>query len=84
MLEHAGVISDLRFQVHFLLQEAFTTKDGKKIRSIEYIADAVYIKNGLTIVEDTKSVITQKKDSYRLKKKLLLYKYPEIIFTENL
>lgn len=83
MLERAGVISDLRFQVRFTLQGSFT-RDGKKILPIEYVADAVYVENGITIVEDTKSTITQKKESYRLKKKLFLFKYPDLTFRENI
>lgn len=83
MLERAGVISDLRFQVPFVLQDGFI-RDGVKLRAIEYVADAVYVENGSTIVEDTKSAITQKKESYRLKKKLFLYRYPDLTFRENI
>lgn len=83
MLSRSGVISDLRFQVKFTLQDGFT-RDGKKIRAIEYVADAVYIEDGKTIVEDTKSAITQKKESYRIKKKLFLYRYPDLTFRENI
>ena len=83
MLEKAGVISDLRFQVRFELQPAFKSL-GKTIRKIEYVADAVYVLDGKTIVEDTKSPATAAKDSYRLKKKLFLYKYPDYLFRENI
>ena len=83
MLARAGFISDLRFQVKFTLQDGFT-RDGKKILAIEYVADAVYVEDGKTIVEDTKSAITQKKESYRLKKKLFLYRYPDLTFRENI
>ena len=83
MLEKAGCISSLRFQVRFVLQESFK-RDGKTIRAIEYVADAVYIEDGKTIVEDTKSPATAAKDSYRIKKKLFLYKYPEYTFRENI
>lgn len=81
MLERAGLISDLRFQVRFTLQDGFI-RDGVRIRPIEYVADAVYVENGITIVEDTKSTITQKKESYRLKKKLFLHNFPDLTFRE--
>lgn len=37
-----GVISDLRLQQDFTLQEAYTTPDGKRIRAIRYQADFTY------------------------------------------
>lgn len=83
ILSRAGIISDLHFQVKFTLQDGFV-RDGKKIRAIEYVADAVYVEDGKTIVEDTKSSITQKKESYRLKKKLFLFRYPDLTFRENI
>ena len=83
MLEKAGVISALRFQVPFELQPSFK-RDGKTIRAIVYVADAVYFENGEWIVEDTKSPATAAKESYRLKKKLFLFKYPEYTFRENI
>jgi len=83
MMEKAGVISDLKFQVPFLLQTAFI-HDDKKYRKIEYFADATYYENGQYIVEDTKSPATKKNKEYRIKKKLLLFQYPDITFRENL
>lgn len=83
MLERAGLISELRFQVRYVLIPGFV-RDGKKIRPIEYVADAVYVENGVTITEDTKSSATQKIAVYRMKKKMLLYFFPEINFRENL
>lgn len=83
MLEKAGIISSLHFQVPFELQPSFK-RDGKTIRKIEYVADAVYVEKGLTIVEDTKSRPTAAKAEYRIKKKLFLYKYPEYTFRENI
>lgn len=83
MLEKAGIISNLRFQVRLELQPSFK-RDGKTIRAIEYVADAVYIQDGKTIVEDTKSPATAAKAEYRIKKKLFLFKYPEHTFKENI
>lgn len=37
-----GVISDLRLQQDFTLQEAYTTPDGERIRAIRYQADFTY------------------------------------------
>lgn len=82
MLEKAGMISDLRFQVPFVLQDGFR-HNGKAELPIKYVADAVYVEKGKKIVEDTKSQITQKNPVYRLKRKLLLFRYPEINFREN-
>lgn len=65
------VITDLRLQVKFMLQESFSYKD-QKIRAMSYTADFVYTYEGKQYVEDTKSQFYQD-DVYRLKKKLLLY-----------
>lgn len=82
MLERAGKIVDLRFQVPFLLQEGFR-RNGKAERAIVYVADAVYFENGKMVVEDTKSDMTRKLPVYRMKRKMLLFKYPDIEFREN-
>lgn len=37
-----GVISDLRLQQNFTLQEAYTTPEGQRIRAIRYQADFTY------------------------------------------
>lgn len=39
---HAGVITDLRLQHEFTLQEAYTTPEGERIRAIRYRADFSY------------------------------------------
>ena len=78
ILEVAGVISNLILQPKFLLQESFE-RDGKKYRAIFYIADFEYIEDGKRIVEDVKGVKT---DIYKLKKKMFLKKYPQVVFKE--
>ena len=40
--QEAGVIEDLRLQVDFTLQEAYTTPTGERIRAIRYKADFTY------------------------------------------
>ena len=50
---------------------------GENIRAIIYKADFQYIENGKTIVEDVKGMETK---DFKLKKKILEYKYPDIDF----
>lgn len=67
MLERAGAISDLRLQVPF---ELIPKQNGE--RACLYKADFVYIKDGKMVVEDTKGIKT---DVYKIKRKLMLYRY---------
>lgn len=78
--EKYGLITDLQKQVAFELQPGYTNNQGKKILPITYIADFVYEKEGKKIVEDTKGFRT---DTYKIKKKLFEYKYPEYTFVES-
>lgn len=83
LMERAGVISDLKLQPRFLLQEGFVYQ-GHKERKIEYVADFQYTRNGETVVEDTKSKATRTQ-AYKIKRKLFLYKYGnEVTFREVL
>lgn len=78
-MERLGQIEDLQLQVKYELQASYEI-NGKKRRSISYIADFVYFKihNKKNIqikeliVEDCKGFKT---DIYKLKKKLFEYKY---------
>lgn len=88
MLQNAGIITDLKRQVKFVLiptQRAYTTevykkgkhkgelKLGKVIeKECAYYADFTYKKNGILVVEDTKGVKTK---DYILKRKMMLYFY---------
>ncbi len=67
LLERAGEIKSLRLQVPYELIEK-----SKYGRSIKYVADFVYSRNGLTVVEDAKGVRTP---VYRLKKRMMAEKY---------
>lgn len=67
-------ITDLKTQVKFELQPSFKF-NGKTIRSISYIADFTYIKDGKLIIVDTKGYRTE---VYKLKKKMMQYKGLEI------
>ena len=73
--EAAGTISGLLRQVPFVLLPAFTDNEGKRVRAITYIADFVYQQAGKTIIEDVKGKATQLNPTYRLKWKLLAYKF---------
>lgn len=66
--EKDGVISNLRFQVEYLLKEGFKL-ENKKVRDIKYIADFVYNVGEKTYIEDFKGKET---NVFKLKKKLLL------------
>ena len=61
----------------YILQEGFI-KDGKKIQAITYKADfKVMYANGLEEVIDVKGKLTE---SFKIKRKMLLYKYRDIDF----
>ena len=73
MWERAGLITDLREQVKFVLIPVQRDKDGSLLeKSCSYIADFTYTDNetGQMVVEDTKGVRTKE---YVIKRKLMLY-----------
>lgn len=79
MLRMAGEVKDFSLQVPYELQPKFKCA-GKTERAIKYIADfVVKYKDGRTVVVDTKGFRTK---DYLLKRKMLLYKYPCILFEE--
>lgn len=81
-LERAGKIRELRMQVDFTLQEAYTDGEGRRVRAIRYRADFTYRKirddpweeyDGsfwTLVVEDVKSRATRTKE-YAMKRKLM-------------
>lgn len=76
-LKEQGVVVDFKLQPVFILQEGFS-KDGKKIQSIEYIADfEVTYNDGHVEIIDVKGKITE---AFRIKRKILLYKYRNVDF----
>jgi hypothetical protein len=84
LLERAGLITELKLQTSFELQPSYK-KNGKTIRAITYKSDFDYLtKDGRHIVEDVKSKATEKDKVYRLKRKMLQYKYDDIEFKEIL
>ena len=75
LLERSGVISDLQIQVPFELIPKQKKSTGYE-RSVKYIADFVYVKDGQKVVEDAKGY--KKGAIYELfviKRKLMLEKY---------
>ncbi|MBQ7314386.1 MAG: DUF1064 domain-containing protein [Clostridia bacterium] len=84
LLLKAGDIEDLRYQVKYELipaqyepverygKRGQRLSDGRRCveKACTYIADFVYRRDGVEIVEDAKGVRTE---VYRIKKKLMLY-----------
>lgn len=70
MRQRAGEIENLRLQVDFTLQEAYTDCNGNRVRAIRYKGDFSYIENGRLVVEDVKSRAT-KTSTYMIKKKMM-------------
>lgn len=64
----AGIISDLRLQPQFTLQESYITETGERIRAIRYTADFSYKFGGKLVVEDVKSKPTRTKEYLRNRK----------------
>jgi len=72
LMEQAGEIKDLKMQVPFTLIETFKLQDKTYIKTI-YKADFTFIdKQGKYHVIDVKGIRT---DVYKLKKKLMAWKY---------
>ena len=63
-----GIISDLRLQPQFTLQESYVTETGERIRAIRYTADFSYKFGGKLVVEDVKSGPTRTKEYLRNRK----------------
>ncbi|WP_417573589.1 DUF1064 domain-containing protein [Phascolarctobacterium faecium] len=79
-LQCTGAVKSIELQPEFVLQPAYEVA-GKKIRPIIYRADfKVTEADGHIYYVDTKGMRTQ---VYLLKKKMLLYKYPDIDFREE-
>lgn len=81
MLERAGKIRDLERQVEYVLIPAYKHPVHGTARAVRYFADFRYLEvsTGRRIVEDVKGAKT---DVYRIKKTLLLWRYPDIDFVE--
>ena len=73
LLERAGEIAGLRTQVAYELapRVRFASEERAK-PAVRYMADFVYLQNGVTVVEDVKSPATRSLPVYRLKKHLMM------------
>lgn len=72
LLERAGIISDLELQKRFELIPSQRI-DGKVVeRPCYYVCDFAYCEGGNRVIEDAKGMKTE---VYKIKKKLMLYKY---------
>lgn len=77
VLQMGMEIADLRTQVQYILQDAIVDGAGKKQRPITYTADFVYVQDGVTIIEDCKSVATARTESFRVRWRLLLNRFKD-------
>jgi hypothetical protein len=75
LLQKANKISDLKLQVPF---ELVPKQKGE--RAVKYIADFVYLENGINIIEDCKGIKTP---LYIVKRKLTKQLYPQYTFKES-
>ena len=64
----AGIISDLRLQPQFTLQESYIAETGERIRAVRYTADFSYRFSNKLVVEDVKSAATRTKEYLRNRK----------------
>lgn len=79
LLQKAGIVKNLERQVPFELQPSFR-KRGKTYRAINYIADFVYERDNIKVVEDLKGFRTKE---FALKLKLFEYRYPTLYLEIN-
>lgn len=79
-MEDNGIIKNLELQPKFILQDSFRY-EGKHNRAITYSADFQFydIESKRVIVVDVKGFKTE---VYKIKRKMLLYKFPGINFIE--
>ena len=77
-MERAGEIVGLKIHPRYILQSPFI-RDGRREREITYEGDFSYIKDNRLVVEDVKGLKT---DLYKVKRKMFMYRYPDIKFIE--
>jgi len=79
MLQRSRVIRELELQPEFVLVDPFQHPLLGKCRGMKYVADFRYRERGGYVVEDVKGHVTE---VYRIKRMLLLHKYPDLNFKE--
>lgn len=75
--QEAGRIKNLKLQPEFEILPTHK-KNGKTVRAIKYKADFQYLRGSECVVEDVKGVETE---TFRLKKKLVEFYYPDVTIT---
>lgn len=82
IMQTAWKIARLDTQPKYLLQEWYRDKEWVKIREINYIADFSYydILNDRKVVEDVKASKFMLTEAFKIKWKIVQYKYPELYF----
>lgn len=83
-LKKKNLIKGLKRQYPLVIQSAVEYQ-GERLQPITYCADFVYIRDGITVVEDVKGYDAKKKrwlttQTFDLKWKLLKAKYPDYLF----
>jgi len=83
-LQSAGIIRRLQRQAKFILQDGFTTPEGKKIRAIKMVIDFTYenVATGQKIAMDFKGGGRSTPD-WKIKAKLFAKKFPEYILVTS-
>lgn len=77
LLQRAGLIKSFSCQPEFILHDGYKRSDGKRIRSIRYVADfLVNYPDGRVDIEDVKGIETP---LFKIKRKLLEAKYDLIL-----
>ena len=82
LLHAAGEIQNLQVHPPFTLQKSFRDRNGKMIQAITVKWDFYYMIGTQAIVEDAKSPATRKLDAYNIRRRLFIFKYPDIDFRE--
>ncbi|MDU3410115.1 DUF1064 domain-containing protein [Clostridium sp.] len=79
-LKSKGIVEDFKMQEKYLLQEKFKYKN-ESIREINYMADFVVLySDGHEEVVDIKGSLFSVDSVFKVKRKLLIHRYPEINF----
>ncbi len=75
--ESVGMISGLRLQPRYELQAKFTDGAGVNHRAVCYVADFEFTRVDKLVAVDVKGAPTAE---FRLKWKMAIKKYPEVVF----
>lgn len=79
-LQAAGEISNLELQPRYEILPGFVDANGKRHRATHYVADFSYWEKDHLVVEDVKGAHQTVTPLFRLKMKMLLYRYAGIDF----